>query len=365
MICPHCAERPRYKELPGRTRPACRRTFALDPRHDTPRLSDAKVRHIVAKLTDDGRMKTTVSRLRFSATRSTMRTRTRKKTWEVAGPAPAYPVLGVGLLGLGLSTGRTTLFLTITGGLIRAFTVVITITTLMESGPFPEPNPISCFRGPLLMDNWPEGYGSSPDGVVADARTGIQDFGQPAFPRAVLLCPDRHTLVFLAANGIPGRLGVVLAARVRDLSDAVPGVPAVPVVVPHDADTAGCLLASRTRAELPGREVVDAGLPPRAVMNRRGAVPVCRAAPARADLRAPRGTGTLTKDEPAWRRKGWTSSLIGVPPALLLAGVTKIVERAIRTATMATAVGGDLRAADGLAFLSWPDGATTLPEGPR
>ncbi|MFJ2175506.1 hypothetical protein ACIQVO_23480 [Streptomyces sp. NPDC101062] len=341
MICPHCDQSLLQRERTGRTCSKCNRQFALDPKTNSLRLSDVRIQRVVAKLTDGGRTRITVNQLWFALTR--------KKTRRGGGRAGAVGCLAAGLpVGLvlligGLSSGvGVVAFL---GFLLGAVTVLVYASSLRSGRRAVEAYPLSHFRS-TSMSLWVSVYGSLPSGVVDERH-----FRHPAPParlNAVLLCGDASIAAFLAANGIPRRYGIALVTRADQVT---PG--SVPVIVLHDADVTGCQLAGDTRAALPGRRVVDAGLPPRAVMSAPGAVPVRGPKPSSGVLGRLRESRALTDAELEWLAKGWSSPLGAVPPAKLLAAVTRVIER------VTGAKDADVTKAEAIGFLTWPGKAAS------
>ncbi|MFF3820633.1 hypothetical protein ACFYYD_29310 [Streptomyces bluensis] len=173
-------------------------------------------------------------------------------------------------------------------------------------------------------------------------------------PEYALLCPHRYTADLLTSRGLPDRCGVIVVSDIQR-------VPAdVPVIVPHDADAEGCLLAGRTREALPGRPVVDAGLSPRTVMKAtglKGVKAVPRAEPPSADvLRLLRDGGTLTEPGPAWPARADRFPLAAMPPAKLPAAVARVIER------ITVEVERERKRRDGaVGFLTWPGTTGAAP----
>ncbi|MFE4827409.1 hypothetical protein [Streptomyces sp. NPDC056672] len=342
MICPHCQQNLLYKERPDRTCSKCHRRFALDPRTNSLGLSDLRIHRLMAKLTDGGRLKITLDQLGAAAVRKKQKSSSGGIAAAVGCTVIGVPA-GVGLLVIGSATSGDEGLLSFFGVVFLIFVVIGVISSLRSGGRGRGDTLLSAFRTALLTD-WKPLYGALPRGVVDDsAHRGVH---HPGRARVALLCPDRAVLAFLSANDIPERYGIALAAESRQL----PGV--LPVLVLHDASADGCGLVVRTREELPGRRVVDAGLPPRAVMNVKGA-PTARVARPAPDLIAwLGGGGTLTKAELDWLAKGWTVPLTAVRPAKLVDAVTRTAHR------VATMVEADpaRRGAEAVGFLTWPPG---------
>ncbi|MEV7087373.1 hypothetical protein AB0O07_15955 [Streptomyces sp. NPDC093085] len=342
MICPHCDENLRQRERTGRTCSRCGREFVLDPRTNPLRLSDVRIQRVAAKLTEAGRTRITVAQLWYALSR--------KQRGEKGNKAGA-----IGCLALGLPVGLT---LTVTGlaadgvgilalfGFLILFFLLVSVPSMLRGGERAvEAYPLSRFRG-SAMNEWIRVHGSLPSGVI-DERT-IAHPAQPASPTGVLLCGDASIAAFLVANEIPRRFGTAVVTRAHQVA-AGPQ----PVIVLHDADAAGCQLAARTRVALPGRRVVDAGLPPRAVMNAPAGVAVKGGSPAAEAVQRLRAAGTLTEAEVGWLEKGMTGPLGAVPPGKLLTVVTRVIER------VTGARDADVAEAEAVGFLTWPTGEAT------
>ncbi|MEV7865631.1 hypothetical protein AB0P17_05920 [Streptomyces sp. NPDC088124] len=341
MICPHCAQNLLQRERTGRTCSKCNRKFALDPKTNSLGLSDVRVRRVAAKLTGDGRTPITVSQLWYALSR---------RKAKDSGRATA---IGCLVIGVPVSIALLIVALSVDGaGPLAVFGSLFLIVTLAQfrsavKSPtrVVEAHPLSQFRS-STMSLWLSVHGALPTGVVDERQ--FTHPAPPARPRAVLLCADASIAVFLAANELPRRHDIALVTRADEVA---PG--SAPVIVLHDADATGCQLAARTRAALPGRRVVDAGLPPRAVMSAPGALPVRGPRPPADALGRLRESRTLTDAELQWLAKGWTSPLGAVPPGKLLAAVTRVIERSTG------AKDADRAKAEAVGFLTWPGEAAS------
>ncbi|MFF3820631.1 hypothetical protein ACFYYD_29300 [Streptomyces bluensis] len=335
MICPHCNANLLYKERSGRTCSRCTRKFAFDPKTNELGLHDLRIRKLAGKLTDSGRLTVTVGQLEAAASRG--KARSGSGLPEAIGCAVVGGPVGIGLVVGGVyaeDAGILSFF-----GAVLLFAVVVTVVSAVRRSRHRTHGiRISASRNYLLHE-WMDVYGSLPDGVVDEKR--VRDLHRPEHPNAVLLCPDPSVIAFLALNGIPERYGVSLVSKAY-------GVPnRVPVVVLHDASAKGCLLARRTREALPGRRVLDAGLPPSAVMKAPGALSLRGVRPSTDEMGRLRAESTLTGPELEWLAKGWISPLVAVPPAKLLATVSGVLERVL-------VADPDGRKAEAIGFLTWP-----------
>ncbi|MEU3985812.1 hypothetical protein AB0F77_38095 [Streptomyces sp. NPDC026672] len=340
MICPHCEQSLLRKERPGNVCGKCGRRYALDPKTNPLRLSDLRVRRVVGALTQDGQVPCTTGQLWYALSRRSLR-----DTRVEMGCAGTLAVIGfiVGLVGLGSGT----VAIAVVGGLLLLGALGFVVAEARGVGRGRPRLPRADFgTGP--MAEWRSVYGSLPSGVLDDSR-----YPEPAAPDPavrpdgpVLLCPDRSVAVFLDAAGLPARHGVTLAPDVAAVS-AAPGRG--PVLVLHDADAQGLSLARHVRAAQPGRPVVDIGLPLSAVHGLARAVPVRGEAPGENVIKALEKNGELSPDQLKWLAAGWGFPLVGVPPARLLAVVSRAVERA------GTADDPQRRRAASVGFLTWPE----------
>ncbi|MBC3992448.1 hypothetical protein H8N00_26950 [Streptomyces sp. AC563] len=334
MICPHCDASLLRKERPHNVCGKCRRRYALDPKTNPLGLSDLRVRRVVAKLTDDGRLPCTPGHLWYALSRRTLRSR------PVGGAYVAAALLGAALLTAGFFAGPAPLAYF---GFVLALLALVLCLLVAADRDQGRPKMLpGAFRRDVL-EPWVQVYGELPPGVVEDRRYpapgGLSGAGQAT----TLLCPDLSVATLIAAAGLPERHGLLL---VRDL----PEVPARgPVIVLHDVSAPGLLLPWRVREALPGRGVIDAGVPLRAVRGVPNAVPYRDHQPGGAVLSRLAEVGDYTSDELAWLRKGWTYPLVAVPPGRLLDAVSRVAERVGRAAS------ADQGRAATVGFLTWPD----------
>ncbi|MFJ4834159.1 hypothetical protein ACIP79_30220 [Streptomyces sp. NPDC088747] len=344
MICPHCEKSLLRKERPGNVCGFCRRAYALDPKTNDLRLSDLRVRRVMGTLTNEGQLPCTPGQLWYALSRKSLR---ESRIQLGCGCLPAY--FGGALAFVGLITQLS--LVAAAGGLLLLTALGIVIAMQLGVGRGRPKVTRSAFRsGPLA--EWRRVYGSLPPGLVDDDR--LPD-GQAAPPAgaAMLICPDLSVAVCLDAAGVPARHGLTLLTDPRRLTGYGP------VIVLHDASAQGLLLVRRLRVALPGRTVVDAGLPLRRLRERESAVPFRDAGPGEADMAELAASGEFTPAELKWLAKGWTYPLVGVPPARLLAVVDRVAER------VATAADPQRRRAASLGFLTWPaPPAPPMPSAP-
>jgi hypothetical protein len=338
MICPHCSQNLLRKERVGNTCSKCRRGFVTDPRTNSLGLSDVRILRISDRLTGGGRLVVSVHQL-WAAARRNRTSASRGRGGKGIG---CLTLIGLGVAGAGAAGGEPGVL--ICGVLVLAFAALRALLANRRGGSPSHAASLTDFHR-SVMSRWAAVHGSLPAGVMDERAFRIVPRPDGAErPNAVVFCKDMGILAVLAANGIPERYRVALAARIEQVPDKSP------VVVLHDADADGCLLTPQLRAALPGRKVVDAGLSPRTVMNVRGARPERLPKPAAGDIRRLRGTGTLTDAELRWVAKGRSFFLVGAPPARLMAAVTGAIENVTGEAD------SDRRGAEAVGFLTWPGG---------
>ncbi|MGW3954351.1 hypothetical protein ACWEKM_26250 [Streptomyces sp. NPDC004752] len=349
MICPHCEKSLLQKERPGNRCSKCGRTYALDPKTNPLRLSDLRVRRIVAGLTQDGQLPCTTGQLWYALSRKSLR-----DTQVDTGCAIVSAVFGS--IALFIALGSEIVAFGVVGGLLLLTALGFVAARVMGVGRGrPRLTRVAFRTGPL--EEWKRVYGSLPPGVIDDSRYpspgvhpthgGAAPAAAPATPAdgLVLVCPDRSVAVFLDAAGLTTRYGLTLVPDAAALL-AAPG--AGPVLVLHDADARGLLLAHRVRTAQPGRRVIDIGLPLGAVHGLARAVPVRGEPPGSSVMGPLRTSGEFSRDQLTWLARGWGFPLVGVPPAKLLAVVTRAVERT-------GAAADSRRRAASVGFLTWPE----------
>ncbi|KND23348.1 hypothetical protein [Streptomyces acidiscabies] len=322
MICPHCQQSLLRKERPDNRCAKCGRRYVFDPKTNPLELNDLRVRRVAAALTGNGQLPCTTGQLWYALSRRTLR-----QPQVEMGCAVALLIAGgvAGIFGLGNDVGAAQ---------------VIGLLALLAAAGFAVAYGMGVGRGKprieraafstVSLATWWIVYGSLPSGILDDSRAPLPREGSAGRP--VVLCPDRSIVVFLDAAG----LDVVTEPS------ALPG--RVPVLVLHDADAAGVLYAHWARNAYPGRVVVDVGVPVDAVFGVRKAVPVRGERPGSDTVKSLVATGELSAGQVKWLGRGWGFPLVGVPPAKLLAAVTRAVEQ-VEARREAAAVG----------FLTWPE----------
>ncbi|MFE2165348.1 hypothetical protein ACFXB3_09760 [Streptomyces sp. NPDC059447] len=359
MICPNCSTSLKRTERTGQVCSHCHRRFALDPRLHGTGMHDVRIRRCAESLTDNGRLKVTVTQLWY-------RSRTQSSSWPAKKARgvhrgiswPVALAVCAGLIALAVRTGGAAAFWCGVGAvLVLVVPKLVPYERARSAGSSISPSEYAFRR--LMSGEWTTTYGGLPPGVVDDADPAPgRAAKRPDRPRAVILCTDHAVATFLEANGMPRRLQVVLLeadpeyvheefADLGDLGDLADLPGGLPVVVVRDASALGVMLAPLLRIAHPDRTVVDAGLPVSAVRSRRGAVHRFSPAPA-VEAEALRAVAGLSEEDAAWLAAGFWSPVAAVPPALLLS----VVENAVARAVAATAPSGP---APEHGFLTWPD----------
>ncbi|MBB4909734.1 hypothetical protein [Actinophytocola algeriensis] len=328
MICPHCSKNLLRRHRTGSKCTYCDRTFAFDPKTNGLQLHDLKVRRQAARLAEGG-LSYTSRQLWYAVSR--------KKVTE-----PVQPLNGCGCGTFVLLTVAVVFVAAaiqppkeVFAGVVIGAVALLVVANIV----FAVLRPILAARAEIhppvleirfrtMLSDWRRVYGASPPGMIDTVpRAMVQA------PEAALVCQDGSVLDCLNANGVPHRNKLALATNAA----GVP--PEVPVVLLHDASVAGLRFAAATRAALPGRVVVDAGLRPSTVLHNRGLL----------RLRGPRGAGAelrrhgLSREEVEWLAAGWWSPIGAVPPAKLLSAVDRALTRTDRA-----------RAAE-VGFMTWPE----------
>lgn len=364
VICPHCEKSLRQRERGGRTCSVCKRVFALEPKENTLRLHDVRMRKLIAKLGNGEGLRYTPTQLWYAAARN--HTPTKGVSY---GCVAAFLVVVTCFILLVVS-GSSEFDPDVVRPAVVVAVVVLVLSVLLtvrgsrrakRTGTVRVSISLDLFRT-AIIDRWTAVYGGPPAGLRDEGRAQyplVPDTGE-AGPRLALLCPDRAVLACLALNGAHKTHSLALAESVDQLQHIStgrgrPGGPdaggaggggGIVGIVLHDASPAGLAFASAARAAL-GERVVVAGMLPRTVMEKDTAVRL-RKPLERGELDAIRTSSALTAAEADWLARGWWSPLAAVPPAKLLAVVARAVDRAEGLADP------DRGRAQQIGFLTWP-----------
>ncbi|MEU3271370.1 hypothetical protein ABZ639_11020 [Saccharomonospora sp. NPDC006951] len=341
MICPHCQRDLKRKERTDYRCSYCRRLFALEPKEGGVVMHDVRVRKLAAKLSDGGKLRYTMPQLWYAAARGRLRDPLDTAGGIGCGVAAvsAFAVLPIAVIsswdwGLILLTMLIVVGIWIVTYLVVRFAVA---PWCVRNGKVPMPEELGPFRS--RMRRWETVYGEPPPYLADETNFVVPEVARP---RVAIVVPDRAVLACLAASGIPGEHSAALAGSLAEVP------PDVPVIVLHDASIEGIRLACEARTAF-GDRVVTPGLRPKAVMGQEKAIKLRYRRPARAELRSLRELRTgLTEDELTWLDHGWYTPLASVPPAKLLAVLTKSIARATGEP------GAETAAAQRVGFLTWP-----------
>jgi hypothetical protein len=328
VICPHCNKNLLRRHRTNSRCTYCDRGFAFDPKTNGLALNDLKVRRLAGKLAQGG-LSYTSRQLWYALSRKKIR-------------EPAKPLDGCGC-GLFIAISVAVIVfaaaveppehvlvpvVTVAVVVVVALNIVLAVLRPIIAARAAIQPPVPEVRFRAMLADWRRVYGTSPPGMIDTVPPP-----SVTAPEAALVCDDRTILDCLAANGVPHRNKLALATNAA----GVP--PEVPVVLLHDASVAGLRFATATRAALPGRVVVDAGLRPATVLRHRG---LLRLRGARWQAGELRWLG-LTSEEIRWLTAGWWSPLGAVPPAKLVSAVDRALTRTDRA--RAVEVG----------FMTWPE----------
>ncbi|MBF6352842.1 hypothetical protein IU448_28095 [Nocardia flavorosea] len=343
MICPHCRENLLRRERTDHRCSKCERKFALDPKEEPLGLHDLRLRSLTERLAAGRGLSATVTQLRYAAARRRLPELDR----YAGGTAGAWVVLVVTttyilclISGIQGWSGPFAFWKVILAGVfvLAAGLVVIYACRPLFRQRTRIAMPVTAygFRTDVL-DRWVGVYGEFPPGVLDEQQVSIPVVEQPRF---ALVCADPSVRACLAANRIPQAFDMALADRIEN-------APAgVPVLLLHDASLQGFATAKAARLTL-GQRVRILGLAPRAVMDNESAIRLHERPPA-ADRISFLHTVGLTQREIDWLAAGWWSPIAAIPPARLLAVVTRAAER------YEDETDAERRAARRTGFLTWP-----------
>lgn len=348
MRCPHCQATLKYRERGKKTCSKCKKPFAFEPKDGALRLNDLAFKKLGRKLSAEGQVRYTVDQLRHA-----LAWRQHRLTPKFAGCSPVGWLIGWIKARLGQPS--------------------------RPPAPRGGPAPISRLQCiDQITRRWQQIYRELPEGLINPEAEASFPVNQPPLAnlRAVLVCPDPAIRRFLAANGLPARLGlgIVPATPPFDVAatamiDYLRARPTLPVLLLHDASPDGCLLASVVRQTFKladNRALTDLGLRPNASTDDRFWVATTPHATARTRelLQRPdvarRLAGRLSPTAQQRFEAGLICPLAAMPPAKLLNFVTRAVEQApAGPFPVASAPAADpARAkAQAVGFLTWPEAA--------
>ncbi|MET9555187.1 hypothetical protein [Streptomyces sp. NPDC006645] len=333
--------------------PTCKRAFALEPKENTLRLHDVRMRKLIDKLGNGEGLRYTPTQLWYAAARN--RTPAGGTSFGCVAVALIVATGFISWLVIGINEFDPDVMLGTLGisGVFLALTLLLTFRGSRRakwSGTVEVPMSLSTFRTSVI-DRWTTVY-SRPDGLKGDDHFRFPVLPDGGRPRLVVLCPDRDVLACLALNNAHTTHSLALAQSPDQLGSISTGAtaaggPGLVGIVLHDASPAGLAFAASARAALGGRVVV-AGMLPRSVMDKPTALRLRK--PLRGgDLDVIRASAPpLTTAEVDWLSRGWWSPIAAVPPAKLLTVVARAVDRAEGMADP------DRGRAQQVGFLTWP-----------
>ncbi|MBO9337054.1 MAG: ABC transporter permease [Roseiflexus sp.] len=361
MKCPHCLADLKYRDRRySKKCPQCQRPFALEPRDNSLRMSDLRLRGLAERLSKQGKCWYTAAQLGCAAIRNKIKQEKEKQVSERKLIVFVWVSAGVAFI----------LFFFVVEFHIFSFVILILaicfgILEYLRS----RQTPLEEFQKVLegfeeqFVAPWERIHGVLPGRVTAQEAMALRRFQlPPSQVRAVLASPVTDVLDCLRANGLPQRLGLVLINpdQPTGADEAMIALlrnrPRLPLLLVHDASVSGCLLPALLPARwglAPNHRIVDLGLRPRHVQQLR--LPWKREATPRELLnllerrtQMPNGLA-LTPEERKWLRRGYATSALFIPPARLVAVVTQAVERlaparVVDPEAQARAVG----------FMTWP-----------
>lgn len=353
VICPHCGKDARYRERGRGMCPACKRAFALEPKENSLRLHDVRMRKLIDKLGNGEGLRYTPTQLWYAAARNRTPAGGTSYGCVVAGLIVATSLASWVIIAISEFDPYAMLGVFVMAGAFLTLSFLLTLRAsrrAKRSGTVDVPMSLSTFRTSVI-DRWTSVY-SRPHGLMDEGRVQFPLVPDGGTPKLVVLCPDRDVLACLALNDAHTTHSVALAQSLDQLRHISTGPTAAggpgPVgIVLHDASPAGLAFAAAARAALGGRVVV-AGMLPRTVMDKPNAV----------RLRKPLRSGELdviraavpplTAAEADWLSRSWWSPIAAVPPAKLLTVVARAVDRAEGMADP------DRGRAQQVGFLTWP-----------
>lgn len=343
MICPHCSGSLLRRERTDHRCAKCGREFALDPKAEPLGLHDLRLRSLTERLSAGRGLSATVTQLWYAATRRRLPELDRHVgglavTWVIVTVVAIYILcLTSGIQGW---NGAFVFWKVLLAG---AAVIAVGLVVIYACRPLflrrtriAMPVTAYGFRTDVL-GRWISVYGEFPPGVLDEQHVPIPVVERP---RVALVCDDPSVRTCLAANGIPQTYDMALADRIEN---AAPGVP---VLLLHDASLQGFATAKAARLTL-GDRVRILGLAPRAVLDNESAIRLRERPPAGDRISFLRTVG-LTQREIDWLADGWWSPIAAIPPARLIAVVSRAAEK------LEDETDAERRAARQTGFLTWP-----------
>jgi hypothetical protein len=388
MKCPHCLAELTYRERRDKKCPQCQKAFALEPRENTLKMSDLRLRGLADRLSHQGTYRYTSAQLAHFAIRRELEPALKTGfSWSEPSAFVAVSISGVVFLvafacllfGIpGTRSLSSAVIALVIGAVIGLIAAGIYYGAVQSSNLYRRLLPVLESFAMTYITPWASVHGTLP-GRATDQEIAALRQAQlpPSRVRAVLASPVADVLDCLRANGLPERLELALLSTDGPHSAADESViallrqkPRLPLLLIHDASVAGCLLPALVPGRwglAPNHRVIDLGLRPRHVKQQR--LPWKREQTPKEllDLLERRaqmpGGLTLEKDELEWLRQGFVTSALFIPPARLVNVVTRAVERlasapsAAERRAPARVVDPEAQAqvqARAIGFMTWP-----------
>ncbi|NKY58193.1 hypothetical protein [Nocardia flavorosea] len=343
MICPHCSGSLLRRERTDHRCSKCERKFALDPKAEPLGLHDLRLRSLTERLSAGRGLSATVTQLWYTAARRRLPDLDRyiggaAGTWVLLTVLATY-ILCL-LSGIQGWSGPFVFWKVLLSGVVvlAAGLVVIYACRPLFRQRTRIAMPVTAygFRTDVI-GRWVGVYGEFPPGILDEQQVPIPVIEQP---RVALVCDDPSVRACLAANGIPQAYDMALADRIEN-------APAgIPVLLLHDASLQGFATARAARLAL-GERVRVLGLAPRAVLDNESAIRLRERPPAGNRISYLHSVG-LTQQEIDWLADGWWSPIAAIPPARLIAVVTRAAEK------LEDETDAERRTARETGFLTWP-----------
>lgn len=394
MECLHCRRDLKYKERSNRRCSKCKQEFVFEPRENALYMSDRRLRAITQRVSANGKLVYTPEQLVFYAMRGpkgrTMDRKT-KAAHRIAMVVISTVVVSIVILAMTMDIELAGVILAL--GLLMAWKAVdkvgVGLNDILEAM-VEIARPIlrtGARRAPVralpweeanflqnVHNRWPDVYGALPSGLLHQ-ESSVEDWSEaPSIIRAVLVCPDHPVLRCLHANGVPNHLGLALLSTSSTFTKgeqatlaALQREPAIPLLLLHDADPDGLMLAETVRATLgldPRNPLIDIGLRPRDAMKHDlmkfyqipSTQAIARFRERAAHKQAAISPGVrLDETELKWLEEGNYSPVRALTPKQLIGTVTTAVERATRAVPRRVDEARPEHQARALGFLTWPE----------
>lgn len=387
MKCPHCLAELKYRERRDKKCPQCQKPFALEPRENTLKMSDLRLRGLADRLSHQGTYRYTPAQLAYFVFRRELAS-IYKTSYSWSEPSAVVAAIIFGFVFLTALACMLLFFVQerslasamialVIGAMIGLIAAGLYYRSVKSSNPYQRLLPVIEAFETTYVAPWASVHGPLPGWVAYQKIAALRQVQlPPSRVRAVLASPVADVLDCLRANGLPQRLGLALlsidgpfSADDEHILALLRQNPRLPLLLIHDASVAGCLLPALLPGKWglsPNHRVIDLGLRPRHVTQQRLPWKRERMPQELMDLlerrvKAPGGL-TLEKEELEWLRQGFVTSALFIPPARLVNVVTGAVERLTSTPVAAARrasapVDPEAQAqaeARAIGFMTWP-----------